>query len=76
MPQLEREVAQEKLIVGRFYWVVPAFDPDTDAEWESEMQPARYAGKDANGNLLWNCLGVDGVSDWPMRWIGGEVANA
>lgn len=61
------------LIIGRFYWVQPAFDPDTEAEWEAEMQPARFAGKDANGNLLWNCLAVDGVSQWPMRWIGGEI---
>ena len=61
------------LIVGRFYWVMPAFDPDADAEWESEMQPARYAGKDASGNQLWNCLGIDGASDWPMRLIGAEI---
>ncbi|MCL6468964.1 MAG: hypothetical protein I4O48_11675 [Ralstonia sp.] len=63
----------QDLVIGRFYWVMPTIDVDSDAEWESEMQPARFAGKDAAGNLLWNCLGIDGASDWPMRWIGKEI---
>jgi hypothetical protein len=64
---------EANLIVGRFYWVIPAFDPDTDADWETSVQPARFAGTNAAGELLWNCLTIDGNSSWPMRWIGGEI---
>jgi hypothetical protein len=63
----------EDYVVGKFYWVMPMFDVDGDEEWECEMQPARFAGRNAEGQPLWNCLAIDGVSDWPMRWVGGEV---
>jgi hypothetical protein len=66
----------QDLVVGRFYWVMPVIDTDSDAEWESELQPARFAGRNADGQPLWNCLAIDGVSDWPMRWVGGEIDTA
>ena len=42
-------------------------DPDAE-NWENEVMPARYAG-----NNQWIYLGVEGVSDWPVRWIGDEI---
>lgn len=64
---------EANLIVGRFYWVMPVIDVDSEADWEADTQPARYAGKNDRGENLWNCLGIDGASNWPMRWIGDEV---
>ena len=70
----EMDVTTETdLIIGKFYWVQPALDPGTDAEWEAEIQPARFAGKNSESALLWNYLAIEGDSDWPMRWIGGEI---
>lgn len=64
---------RDDLIVGRFYWVFPVLDPDAQDEWETEIQPARFNGTNADGELLWHCIGIDGSSNWPMRWIGDEV---
>jgi hypothetical protein len=64
--------------VGSFYWVRITLDPDCaedDSEWMHEDQPARYAGKDADGRDLWHFLGVDGVTYWGFRWIGPEIVR-
>lgn len=61
---------KRELKIGAFYWVQPALDPDTESEWEVGIQPARYAGNDK-----WNSLGVEGESDWPMKYIGDEIAG-
>lgn len=63
---------------GSFYWAIPAFDPDTDEEWQNQKQPARYAGLDEKGQELWFWPGVDGdrpngASDWPAIWVGPEI---
>lgn len=71
--ELSGFASRDQLIVGRFYWVMPTLDPDAEGEWESGMQPARFAGRNAEGGLLWNCLAIEGVSDWPMKWIGKEI---
>lgn len=62
------------LIPGRFYWVQPAMDPDTDEEWERHEQPARFSRYREDGTPLWNCLNVEGDSEWPMRWVGPEIS--
>jgi hypothetical protein len=62
------EMDETKLKVGSFYWMLPVLDPDTDNQWENEPQPARY-----EGDGKWTCLGIDGISDWPARWIGDEI---
>lgn len=64
---------EEHLIVGHSYLVRPALDLNADAGWEAGLQPARFAGRNAAGDLLWNRLGVDGSSNCPMRWIGAEL---
>ncbi len=61
------------LIPGRFYWTIPANDPDTDEEWEHDQQPARFARYREDGTPLWHCLNVQGESEWPMRWVGPEI---
>lgn len=58
---------------GSFYWALPVLDPDTDKAWVNEYQPARFAGRREDGTLLWDCLGLEETSDWPMRWIGPEI---
>jgi hypothetical protein len=56
---------------GAFYWVIPAVDAGLEDDWEGNLQPARYAGMWA-GWPCWHCLGIDGPSTWPMRFIGEE----
>jgi hypothetical protein len=64
------------LVVGAFYWVLPVFDPDTDLDWQNEVQPAsRLAGRSDDGSLLWDCIGLDEPSDWTMRWIGERIVS-
>ena len=58
----------DKLTVGSFYWIQIALDPDADNEWENQAMPARY-----EGSGKWTYLGQEGVSDWPVRWIGNEI---
>ena len=60
----------EQLEVGAFYWVLITFDPDSEGadEWVNEPMPARYAG-----DGRWTFLGVDDVSDWPVRWVGPKI---
>ena len=50
--------------------MMPVLDPDTENDWERGMQPARYAGDDK-----WHCLNIEGVSDWPMRFVGNEITQ-
>ncbi|RDU96961.1 hypothetical protein [Trinickia dinghuensis] len=72
----------KRLIPGTFYWVIPEIDPDADdrdqwqpgQEWQDEMQSARFNGWNAAGEMLWNFMGFDGASNWPVLWIGGEIA--
>lgn len=56
------------LKIGSFYWVQIAFDPDTNLEWENQEMPARY-----EGNGLWIFLNQEGVSNWPVKWVGDEI---
>lgn len=66
-------VARNRLIIGRYYWVVPEPAPAAHCEWEDGLQPARFVGRDSNGAPLWTCVGLDGPTNWPMRWIGSQL---
>jgi hypothetical protein len=67
-------INDKQLIPGRFYWVIPEVDPEAEyrdewepgQEWQDEMQPARFNGWNAAGEMTWNFLGFDGSSDWPV----------
>lgn len=59
---------RNRLVAGNFYWVVP--EPTARNAWSDDKQPARFMGFASNGATLWLCLGIDGVTSWPMRWIG------
>ncbi|WP_181885631.1 hypothetical protein [Trinickia dinghuensis] len=37
------------------------------------MQPARFNGWNAAGEMLWNFMGFDGSSNWPVLWIGAAL---
>lgn len=63
---------ETNLEVGSFYWVIIALDPDGE-DWENQKMPARYAGKNSEGEDTWNLLGVEGANDWPVIWIGDEI---
>lgn len=71
----------KQLIPGRFYWVIPEVDPDAEdrdlcqpgQEWQDEIQPARFNGWNAAGEMLWNFVGVDGSSNWAVLWIGEAI---
>lgn len=69
--QYEEERA---LTPGKFYWVIPAHEPNDygENEWMNHKQPARFDGF-KNGIPHWRCLGIEESSDWPMIWIGSEV---
>lgn len=56
------------LEIGSFYWVLPVLDADAPDDWENYEQPARYVG-----NEMWNYLGIEGNSMWPVRWVGEEI---
>ncbi|WP_342152294.1 hypothetical protein [Methylorubrum sp. SB2] len=60
----------DNLKVGAFYWVLPVLDPDTEETWWNDCMPARYAG-----NGQWWYLDHEGVSDWPVRWVGPEIVK-
>ena len=59
-------VTEKHLIVGAFYWVIPKPDVGRDddwdrcQEWQDEIQPARFNGWNAAGEMIWNFIGVDG----------------
>ncbi|MDG0022727.1 hypothetical protein [Trinickia sp. Y13] len=71
----------KQLIVGAFYWVIREVDPESACrdewepgqEWLDEIQPARFNGWSASGEMLWNFMGFDGSSNWPVLWIGEEI---
>lgn len=69
-------VNDKQLIPGAFYWVIPKSDVGRDddwlpgEEWQDEIQPARFNGWNAAGEMLWNFMGFDGASDWPVLWVG------
>lgn len=62
------------LIVGEFYWVIPVPGAlGSPGEWANALQPARFAGTSAEGELLWNYPGISGCSDWPVMWIDERI---
>jgi hypothetical protein len=61
------------LVVGAFYWVVPANDPDEDIEQLTDTQPALFVGYSESGEQQWICLGLEGLTTWPMKWIGAII---
>jgi hypothetical protein len=62
------------LDIGKFYWVIPAPALTAPDDWQDGLQPARFIGRDPTTcKLLWSVMGLDGVSDWPMLWIGNKV---
>lgn len=64
---------EDELVVGAFYWAMPVLDPDREFDWEFFPQPVRFVGRDNDGNPLWQCINLSGVSDWPMRYIGERL---
>lgn len=61
-------IEEKDLVIGQFYWVLIVLDPDAKEAWENEPMPARYAGDDK-----WNYIGIEGVSDWPVRGIFSRI---
>ena len=66
------------LILGAFYRAILKAESDVaDDDWEpslgwqDEIQPARFNGWNAAGEMLWNFMGFDGSSNWLVPWIGG-----
>lgn len=64
---------EESLVVGRFYWVIPEPRRQSMEVWEHGLQPARYAGMNVDGQLLWNFIGFNGCANRPVRWIGDVI---
>lgn len=63
--------------IGKFYWVVPANDPDfpEGQEWMAELQPARLAGFNEDGEPRFQFIGVDLDEDfYPVKFVGPELA--
>lgn len=65
----------KQLVVGGYYWVIPEPSPGATCACEDGKQPARYLGVDRNGRQAWACIGIDGVSFWPMRWVGHRIGE-
>lgn len=61
------------LVVGKYYRVVPEPAPTAYSAWEDGPQPVRFIGRDTNGAPVWSCVGIDGITNWPMRWIGSQL---
>ena len=66
-------------IIGAFYWVLPVWDVDvTESDaWTNDVQPARYAGQNAERKDLWQFI-EGGNSDnrdepWGCRWVGEQI---
>lgn len=50
-----------------FYWVLPIFDVDSDADcWHQKEQPAYWDGS------TWTMLGVEEES-WQPIWVGERI---
>lgn len=64
-------MTDHRLRAGAFYLVIRTFDPNAEL-WENERVPARFAGY-VGGERTWSFLGKDGVSDWPVGWVGPEI---
>ena len=76
---------QRDLVVGRYYWVIPAPDLRTPAarplpatmgaraDWQDEIQPSRFNGWNADGEMLWHFVGTDGSWNWPVLWVGEPI---
>lgn len=60
------------LEVGKFYWALPVFDPDTDHDWENQPQPARFDGYNEHNQERWLWIASENY-DWPSRWHGEEI---
>jgi len=58
-------MSTDKFIVGAFYMVKIALDPDCENEWENELMPARFAGYDNDGAETWNYL-ESVPNPWPV----------
>lgn len=51
-----------------FYWVLPIFDVDGDADsWHQKHQPAYWDG------TIWHMLGVEDEA-WQPKWVGERIA--
>lgn len=66
---------RDDLVPGAFYWAMPALDPDRRQEWEYFTQPVRFVGRDETGEPIWQCIGMDGMTDWSMRYIGPRIIS-
>jgi hypothetical protein len=66
---------ESELVVGAFYWAIPANDPDIVYRWEYHCQPVRFWGRNEAGDAMWQCIGMRDVSEWPMRWIGPRLIS-
>lgn len=64
---------KKDLEVGAFYWVQITLDPDAEEAWENDVMPARFAGTNETGGLMWNFLGQEGTSDWYVKWVGDKL---
>jgi hypothetical protein len=67
-----RDADGRPLREGAFYWALPVH-PDTDLAWQSEEQPALFAGGER-----WFWIGVTGDGpdgSWPARWVGHAIGN-
>jgi hypothetical protein len=62
---------RSNLTVGRFYWVIAA--PGLGIDWQDEIQPARFNGWNAEGEMQWNFMGVAGSSNWSVLWVGEAI---
>lgn len=69
------------LVIGRYYWVIPAPEQDSISPrssgpgmwWHDEIQPSRFDGWNTAGEMLWNFMGIDDTSNWPVLWIGDPI---
>jgi hypothetical protein len=52
-----------------FYWVIPIFDVDTDADdWRQKLQPAHWDG------TRWAMLDTEDWGEiWVEIWVGDKI---
>lgn len=62
---------ERELIIGAFYWVLIALDPDGE-DWENEKMPGRFIGYAENGDERFQTIGCEDT-EWPVRWIGEQI---
>lgn len=72
-----REIIDNALIEGHYYWAQPTLDPDSpEILWANDVQPARYGGVDKDGKHIWYWIGLsalEGDLTWPTRFVGKEI---